>query len=467
LKASRGHRRRTAAALICLCAGAAPFAAPAMLAPGLSEEPEPRAPFVAWARTAAINLASVESIPDESDLAPLCTLVGDARVVALGEPGHGAHQPLALRNRLFGYLIEHCGFTAIALETSFSESRAVHDFVQGGGGKAADVTRRSLTWGFGDYAENVALIEWMRDYNRRAAERRQIQFYGIDLSGADNDSAFPHAGVAIQGVVRYLRSAAPRSSSALIARLGPLLDRTAAGGYAQLAASHDHDLDTALGSLDSFLASHAAALRRASTKSDYDWAVRELIVARQLRNFLSLDIAPSSGAAMSPDEYKQVNVRDAAMADNLLWVTREEGVGGRVLVFAHDAHVMNAPARGGIWSVFSQPPRMMGQHLRAALGETLFIVGSSAARSGAGLPAGAPLANCTEDALSEVGLPPFLLDLRPAARDPGARAWLDRTRPLRANFSTELDVNLQQAFDAVAFIDELTPAMKNSEDVVH
>jgi erythromycin esterase len=433
----------------------------------VSEEARTRAAFVAWAGTAAIKLASVDSNPDESDLAPLCALVGQARVVALGEPAHGAHQPLALRNRLFGYLIEHCGFTAIALETSFSESRAVHEFVQGGDGKAADVTRRSLTWGFGDYAENAALIEWLRNYNQRAAGRRQIQFYGIDLSGADNDSAFPHAGVAIQGVVRYLKSAAPRRSSELLARLGPLLERIAAGDYAQLAARHDRDLDAALASLNSFLASHAAALRQASTKTDYDWAVRELVVARQLRNFLSLHIAPGSGAAMSPDEYKQVNVRDAAMADNLLWVTREEGANGRVLVFAHDAHVMNAPVRGGIWSVFSQPPRMMGQHLRAALGETLFIIGSSAARSGPGLPAGAPLANCAEDALSEVGPPLFLLDLRRAARDPGARGWLDQIRPLHANFSTEMDVNLHHAFDAVAFIGELTPALKISDDVAH
>ena len=337
----------------------------------------------------------------------------------------------------------------------------MHEFVQGGSGSAADVTRRSFTWGFGDYAENAALIEWMKDYNQRAAIRRRIQFYGIDLSGADNDSAFPHAGVAIQGVVRYLRSAAPRASSGLIERLGPLLDRTAAGGYAQLAKSHDHVLDAALGSLNSFFESHAAMLRRASTKSDYDWAVRELIVARQLRNYLSVDIAPSTGPAMSPDEYKQVNVRDAAMAENVLWVAHEEGAGGRVLVFAHDAHVMNAPSRGGIWSVFSQPPRMMGQRLRAALGDTLFIIGTSAGRTGAGLPAGAALANCAEDALSEVGLPPFVLDLRRAGRDPGARRWLDRTRPLRANFSTELDINFQQAFDAIAFIDELTPALKN------
>jgi erythromycin esterase len=418
-----------------------------------------RAAFVAWAGSAALALAGVESTPDEADLAPLCGLVGRAQVAALGEPGHGAHQPLALRNRLFGYLIEHCGFTAIALETSFSESRAVHDFVLGGGGNAADVARRSLTWGFGEYAENAALIQWMRDYNRRAAPRRKIRFYGIDLSGADKDAGFPHAGVAIQNVVRYLDGAAPRYSSGLRARLGPLLDRISAGGYAQLAATHDPSLDAALETIHSFMTSHAAALRRASTKGAYDWAAREIIVARQLRDMLSLNIeAANGGDVMHPDAYKQVNVRDAAMADNLLWVRRQEGSGGRVLVFAHDAHVMNAPTRGGIWAVFSEPPRMMGQHLRAALGESLIIIGTSAARSDAGLPTGIPIPNCLEDALAELGSPFALLDLRGAARDPGAAAWLNRTRPLRANFTSELDINVHQAFDALVFIEELTPA---------
>jgi len=456
LRVPSAYCRLIPAAAICMCMGTAPVVA---VAAASFEESVSRAAFVAWAGSTAIKLESVESIPEEADLAPLCTLVGRAQVAALGEPGHGAHQPLALRNRLFRYLIEHCGFTAIALETSFSESRSVHDFVLGGRGNAADITQRSLTWGFGEYEENAALIQWMRDYNRRSALHRKIQFYGIDLIGADNDSGFPHAGIAIQSVLRYLKSAAPLTSSGLLARLGPLVDRMSKRGYAQLAVSRDPKLDVALETIESFMASHAAELRRASTRADYDWAVRELIVARQLRDMLSLDVEPTNaGSAMRPDEYKQVNVRDAAMADNLLWVRREEGPRGRVLVFAHDAHVMNAPTRGGIWAVFSQPPRMMGQHLRTALGESLFVIGTIAARSGAGLPAGIPIPNCLEDALSALHLPLLLLDLRRAARDPGAAAWLDQTRPLRANFSSELDINVHQAFDALVFTEELTPA---------
>lgn len=108
---------------------------------------------------------------------------------------------------------ERFGKRVLALETSFTESRAVQDFVRGGAGNAAKIAKDSLTWGFGDYEENVRLVQWMRDYNERAGEQRKLRFYGIDLSGADNDAAFPNADVAVRSVVGFLRETTPSSKS--------------------------------------------------------------------------------------------------------------------------------------------------------------------------------------------------------------------------------------------------------------
>lgn len=49
-------------------------------------------------------------------------MIGKARVVALGEPMHGAHEPMAFRNRLIRFVVEQMGFTAVALESGFTES---------------------------------------------------------------------------------------------------------------------------------------------------------------------------------------------------------------------------------------------------------------------------------------------------------------------------------------------------------
>lgn len=52
---------------------------------------------------------------------------------------------------------------------------------------------------------------------------------------------------------------------------------------------------------------------------------------------------------MPPGAWSAMSARDAAMADNVRWVLSREGPGGRVLVFAHNQHVKNAPTEGGVW----------------------------------------------------------------------------------------------------------------------
>src|SRR6266702_4174351 len=107
-----------------------------------------------------------------------------AHVVALGEPMHGAHEPLAFRNRLFRFLVERMGFTAIALESGFTESISARSFIEGGEGDAETAVRTGLSSGANQYPENRELIQWMRDYNATASSAgyRRIRLYGIDIT---------------------------------------------------------------------------------------------------------------------------------------------------------------------------------------------------------------------------------------------------------------------------------------------
>jgi erythromycin esterase-like protein len=119
---------------------------------------------------------------------------------------------------------------------------------------------------------------------------------------------------------------------------------------------------------------------------------------------------------------------------------------------------MNARNEGGLWSALEQPPEMMGLHLRAALGHDIIIIGTSAASNGGGLPAVPPDSGSVDAALARVGLRRFLVDLRAASTDREVSAWLAERRPLRANFTTTLMVAPQSAFDALLFVDTLTPS---------
>src|SRR5690606_29966942 len=106
------------------------------------------AAFVAWAKAHAAPLPACASIEKGADYRVIAASLGTARVLALGEPVHGAHEPLALRSCLFRYLVEEQGFTAIALEAGLHESRRLHDYVAGGAGDVHEVARSGFTWGF-------------------------------------------------------------------------------------------------------------------------------------------------------------------------------------------------------------------------------------------------------------------------------------------------------------------------------
>ncbi|MFL6123562.1 MAG: erythromycin esterase family protein, partial [Actinophytocola sp.] len=76
---------------------------------------------------------------DFGDLAPLRDVVGDARVVAIGESTHRIHEFYQLRHRLTRFLVAELGFTAFVMESGFAEGLRVNDWVLGGPGDPAEL----------------------------------------------------------------------------------------------------------------------------------------------------------------------------------------------------------------------------------------------------------------------------------------------------------------------------------------
>lgn len=414
--------------------------------------------FEAWARENAQTLQTVEPGGEQRDLQVLLPLIDGARVVAIGEPGHGAHEPLALRNRIVQFLVEQRRITAVALETSFTEARAVSEYVNGGEGDAASIVREHFSWGFGHYGENVQLVSWLREYNETHTPK--VRFYGMDLSGADDNGSFPNGRVAIDAVTAYLKRIDEAGSRHIREAVVPFLGRFSDESYPRLTPAEDASLGTALDSVAAYLRDHQRELVTASSQHEFDWATQNTAIAKSLRTMFQQGPA-GTGPALRSDGWKLVSVRDAAMADNVRWILKQEGSNGRVLIFAHNGHVMGATLRGGIWSAFSQPPRMMGQHLRDSFGASLRVIGILGATNSEGLPQGPMPAGAIEGALQQLNEPLLFLNLR-NANDTAAR-WLQQVRPIRANFSSQMDVAIDRAFDGVVFIDQLSPARHAAE----
>lgn len=128
---------------------------------------------------------------DTSDLGVLREVIGEARVVCLGESAHAVSEFYLLKDRLFRYLATELGFTAFVMESGFAEGLAVNEWIHGGAGEIGHLSRSGVTYEFGDSDLFRTQLAWMRE---RALAGRPLNFYGMDLPGASVD---PGAAVTV------------------------------------------------------------------------------------------------------------------------------------------------------------------------------------------------------------------------------------------------------------------------------
>ncbi len=404
-------------------------------------------PFVDWAKDHAFLLQNSDSANGNADLRPFKEMIGNAQVVALGEPAHGFHEPLAFRNRLFRFLAENCGFTAFVLEGGLAESHLAADFIAGGPGTAKEAAAKlSIA---GPSSENIELLEWMRKYNTDPANQRKLAFYGMDMQliGFPGDTTPSHA--ALDEALTYLKKVDVKEEANMMAALAPVLNRLSVAKYPKLSLEERNMLSAALDNLISLFIRERINFISKSSAYSYEWAYRNILVAQQTNRIVQVTPAEQPGK-IPPEAWRAVNARDAAMADNIMWILHHQPGKGRVFVFAHNAHVKNEVTIGGVWDAFAKPPNGMGQYLRSMLGNDLFIIGSSCAPS---LNTAQP--GSIDKALLQVGKPRFILDLKSAALNPFVASWLAMQRPMEANTVSYFLLQVSQAFDAILFINKM------------
>lgn len=142
----------------------------------------PKPEEIAWLKEHAIPLKTVEPGHGFDDLQPLKKLIGDARIVALGECTHGTREIFQMKHRLVEFLAAEMGFTVFSIEANMPESYAVNDYVVRGEGKPRRLLAGMYFWTW-NTQEVLDMIEWMRTFN--AAGKGRIAFTGFDMQTPD------------------------------------------------------------------------------------------------------------------------------------------------------------------------------------------------------------------------------------------------------------------------------------------
>ena len=403
-------------------------------------------------REHAVPLRSAEAGHGFADLEPLDGLVGDARVVALGEATHGTREFFQLKHRVFEYLAERLGFTVFAIEANQPEARAIDRYVQGGEGDPEELLRGIYFWTW-DTEEVLDLIEWMRRYNADPRHEHALHFAGFDMQTPT---------VAARETLAYLREVDPELAGTEEEILQPL---AAAETWREVQARPAAELATVLDRLRELVAifdAHRDDWIERTGADRFTVARQQAIVARQA-------VEMSAGAA---EGSQGGDSRDAAMAANVQWILGTSPPGTRVMLWAHNGHVRRAPWANGI--------APMGAHLSAALGDDYVALGFVFDRGsfqaidwteGRNGPGGlrehtvgpAPPGHLGA-VFARTGLPLFALDLHTLDGTVAGR-WLAAPRPMRsigAVFSGEETMSaptvLPELFDGVLFVAETTRA---------
>lgn len=403
-----------------------------------------------WLAAHASPLRTVEApangAADDADLTRFAQVVGDARIVALGESTHGTREFFQAKHRLVEYLVRVHGFRVFALEANQLLVERVNRYVQGGEGTGAQALRPLFAvW---NTEEMLALVEWARGWNA-AHPGRTVRFVGMDMQDHQTPADSLRA---------FLADVEPA--------MLPRVDALTAEYRAERSSATPHVADStrerwhaqAQTLWDEVSARRTAWLARAGSRADTlraEWAVQDANLLRQAAQF---------NVRLSSPE------RDSLMAADLDWALATLAPDARAVLWAHDVHVSKGgdPARS-----FNQGAQM-GAFLRRRHGDAYRVFtlltydGAYTATRGladyrmASIEAFPAPPGSLEHALHALPRPAgtsgWIVDLR-AAREDNEGRWLWMPRPIRHigyaayDYGFELMAVLPLEFDGVVFID--------------
>ena len=369
----------------------------------------PPDPIPVWLESTARPFEGSHLSLPHTDIEFLREIVGDARIVSLGEATHGTRDFFEMKARILRFLVEEMGFNSFAIEASWPESRRLDRYVRTGEGDPEVLLSGLYYWTW--RTESVLeMIEWMRAHNEAGGD---ISFHGFDMQ-------FP--GMALHNVREFFLRSDPERADTVAERL-ECLDRFANGPdgrqagplYRNQSSEYRTECGASLEEVRRMLGSKRLEYEAATSSDAFEVALQSLRVAFQyhLRD--------------AGWQY-----RDESMAENTGWISRRIGPEGRLVLWAHNYHV-------------STQPYAQGSYLREAFGDDMVVVAFSA-ESGwftavrqrgsefLGLDTfqlERPPLGSYEDRFGEVSIPRFILDLRSRHGNPSVSAWLTTQRPFR------------------------------------
>lgn len=323
----------------------------------------------------AVPVRTIDPLDEAfDDLEPIGRAIGAARIVQLGECSHGAGVDFKAKARLVKFLHARMGFDVLVWESGLHGMRRVNAGLRAG----MDPVAAARLGVFGLWSATADVKPLFAYAQASLAGPRPLEMAGFDCQfsarGADQALADD-----LRAFVRTLRDPAVRAAALADAE-------TALAAYAKVAARAASDADVRAGEADSDRV--LAAIDRPANAFQPSPGRREIaFMARSLENlrvftrltFGSQPGAPGALAAQPKDETDFFNRREAQNARNLRWLVEEGYPGRKLVVWAHNVHVIDAAFAPGFAALRHDPAPgdmvPMGWRIARAFGGEVFTLG--------------------------------------------------------------------------------------------
>ena len=243
------------------------------------------------------------TIENYEDLDILGQIIGDKKIVALGEVTHGSSEIFKMKHRIIKYLNKQHNFDILSMEAVMPEADRLNEYIIDDKGNPTELIRGMHFWTLCNQ-EVLDLVEWMHLENQYS---HPIKFTGFDMQYYEGPienlkESFMHDSITTQIIVELsdtLNLYKSRSSMPIIGSVSESQKNT----IDQLLIKIGNEVK--LGKFE---------------KSEKKWLFQNLRIIEQ-----SISNTPWD--------------REKFMAQNFEWITNQNP-NSRFIIWAHNAHVM-------------------------------------------------------------------------------------------------------------------------------
>ena len=393
---------------------------------------EPTPKEIAWLRKNIYPLRTCEPGGSMKDLEILKTLIGNAHMVALGENTHGSGDIFKMKDRIIEYLRSTMGFNIFSIEANMPEAYKINDYVLRNTGDPVKLIKGMYFWTWST-TEVLNMVEWMNKYNasqdkisfnmveqmkKYTAPQEKIIFSGFDMQ--------TH-----QGSIRELRESFSDDAATveIIGKLNDILERVSNWRRNSLISIISTEERKEVNEKLAYLRAKVTGSKKPA--DERIWLLQNIRIIEQ-----SLDVSS----------------RDKFMAENLMWIRRQNPE-SKIVVWAHNQHIQKTGPAMGKYLADS----LKNDYLN--IGFT-FNKGSYTAGGLTTITAQESYPGTYEYFFNAIKVPIFILDLRNVKKENHADGeWLNGQLDFRTVGATNgpkefYRTNLSSAFDLIIFIDE-------------